>query len=343
MQHPTILSNNVPKEKNDFPKQGSIWFYPTLNMSSTRIFERDTTYDLRKDLFYNSMKVQKTPPRKIIGNDHHSLRRTSSETVSPTRNDPNEVTQEIFNQALQKRLIAIRDREMFLRKKEDNLKQRERAIKKREKRLAPHTSTGKHSRPIHRSVSSLDMSTLTVEPNDTIIMPTIAKIDASSMPRPNGFQCKVSFKSRKYLTSVDSENRPPPRQKEKEVTAMPSLQKTDISSRKSVVNAAPSTDAAIVKRKSIFGFLNFNSKKISSIENNLRPESPKNLPCDIVATKWTAETKRTAFEMLAIMNAKKKSKSTENDISIIDDIFVNDKILRHNRKRQSMIMLKRNR
>lgn len=322
-------------------------------MSSPSIFERDTTYDLRKDLFFNSLKVQKTPGRRIGRNELNTLRRTSSEsgikTKSPTRNDPNEVTQEIFNQALQERLIAIRDREMILRKKEDNLKRRERVIKRRERNLASHTSTEKHSRPSHRLVSSLDMSALTVEPNDTIIMPTIAKIDASAMPRPNGFQCKVSFKSSGgHLKSANSENRAPSavQKGENVVYAQQSSQKAEMlnhPSRNSVVIAAPSKDAAIVKRKSIFGFFNFNSKKISSIE--IRPEPQKSLPSDIVATKWTAETKRTAFEMLAIMNAKKKSKSTVNlnDTSGIDDMVVNDKVLRLDRKRQSMIMLKRNR
>lgn len=321
-------------------------------MSSSSNFERDTTYDLRKDLFYNTLKVQKTPARKIVGNEQNTLRRTSSESVitpkTITRNDPNEVTQEIFNQALQNRLIAIRDREMFLRKKEDKLKRRERAIEKREKKLASLTSTATHSnlRPLHRSINSLDMSALTVEPNDTIIMPTIAKIDTLAMPRPNGFQCKVSFKS--SGRHADSENHPPSTglkgKNKASVQAVQGVQETEIISRKPVVMVAPSTDATIVKRKSIFGFFNFDSKKISSIQN-ARPEPSKNLPCDIVATKWTAESKRTAFEMLAIMNAKKKSKSTENlnDISIIDDMVVNDKILRHDRKRQSMIMLKRTR
>lgn len=329
-------------------KTSTIFVIPFLKMSSTSVFERDTTYDLRKDLFYNSSKVQQTPAVRTVEKEQHPFRRTSSEsdikTKSTAGNDPNEVTQEVFNQALKKRLIAIRDREMYLRKKEDNLKRREMAVKKREKKLASHTSTAKHSRLLNRSACNLDMSTLTVEPNDTIIMPTIAKIDASAMPRPNGFQCKVSFKSTgRHLKSADSENCPPRQKLINAVTAhtVQSLQKTEICSRKSV---AQSTDAAVVKRKSIFGFLNFNSKKISSFENSRLPPQ-KHLPCDIVATKWTAEAKRTAFEMLAIMNAKKESKSTENlhDTSTIDDMVVNDKILRHDRKRQSMVMLQRNR
>lgn len=342
MQHPTVLSN-VANRKKGFPK-----LVPNCSpnpMTITSIFERDTTYDLRKDLFYNSLKVQKTPDPRIVRNEQHSLRKASSETgirtKSTTLEDPNENTQEIFNKVLQKRLIAIKNRETFLRKKEDNLKRREYAIQKREKKLSSNsTTTAKQLRPMKRSMSFLDMSTLTVEPNDTIITPTIAKIDATAMPRPNGFQCKVSFKSsERHLNSVDSENRPLSTAL-KGINNMPSLQKTDISVWKSV---EPSIDTPIVKRKSIFGFLNFNNKKHTTTKNS-HLEHQKNKPCDIVATKWTAETKRTAFEMLAIMNAKTKSKSTENlnDPSVIDDMILNDKIVRHDRKRQSMIMLKRN-
>lgn len=390
LHHPTVVAK-VGETLATFPRlisnEKTAWFSPIPNLSSTKVdaFAKDTTYDLRKELFTTpttmSHETRKTnngtqsvPEQSNTDNTELFCAKAASEGAhyridrkkfTPT-GDPNEITQEIFNSALRQRLEAIRHRESMLKSQEDEYKKRERTLLRRERQIRKFEKTtttadkmgkliknSKHNRPIN-----YDASTLSIEPNDTIILPTTAKLDTNAIRRPNGFQRKiVAFRSPPKLKNNNKENIPPQNRTSDPSTV--NITKPHIEMTKTLASpgATITTTSEIMKtkRKSIFNMfhLNLNSKFTQKELKSSAPEPQQqqhiivdDAKCsDTVTAKWTDENKRTAFEMLAIMNAAASNKISKENVSpnstVIDDLILNNKIVRHDRKRQSMIVLKK--
>lgn len=374
LHHPTVASNIV-EIKSQFPQLISHKinrkisnFKSQPNFSSTRI-GTDSTFDLRRELFQSTTTINKCYPIQ-------NIRKSSSEGIldkcstckrhkDPTK-DPNEITQDIFNEALRQRLIAIRQRESKLKQQEDNLVMREHNMRKREHQIRKTKSNKSESVktvnvPKPLSHNNYDASTMSVEPNETIIATTTAKFDPRTIRPPKAFQRAVSFKS-------------PLRGRENVVPSMIELARLNpstVQDQKNAVTQPLGNDSKNSglgssndlkkssndgKRKSIFNLLNLNHHKKSQeikinefVKSSVKPEpinkivfqnigSEENIPA-----KWTKENKQTAFKMLALMNAATSENELNTDRSLVNNVILKDNILRHDRKRQSMVLLKRSR
>lgn len=405
-------------------------FSPNPILTSTSIatnpFDKNTTNDLRRELFQSPIPACKTavlPPNqpalcqgKFSASDpeHYedldkivARRRSASDCQTNLFSDPNEITQEIFNEALRQRLLAIKSKETVLQRRELELKQREHAIAKRERQIksmekvageivsrngANHSSKRKGScggtrKQIANKTNQMryDDTIMSIEPNESVIIPTAARINSHLfVPRLQEptvkMERKVSFKSPPKLQN--QENIPPalPECRTKFHTIRPAKDNLDKSVQNNCAISAGceqlsiddktkslpkiSSSGAAGKRKSFFGLFNitnnFGARKSAVVEKMCVDEAkvapthiqPSTVGVDVKSqsapsfqSKWTAEHKRTAFEMLAVMNATERngtstSSAGAQDESIVDEVVVNNKLFRHDRKRQSMIALR---
>lgn len=151
-------------------------------------------------------------------------------TLSVTEKDPEEITEDIFQEKWMVRLESLRRREANVRKKEDLLLEKERSIRKREKHLSLIERLTKEklaraevylgqcrekkltmvTRPQkYKVVEELDTS-FSADPGDTSILPTSAKVDPAVIPpnfvRSNSerTQKHVHFDASKKIHSLPS-------------------------------------------------------------------------------------------------------------------------------------------
>lgn len=379
LHHPTVVSNVVTLDSSLpklIPDKTTPNFF-TPDLSSTSNFDRNSTKNLREEIFYSVRreifpKNASSVPERTTGNAQTNLvQKSASDCLKCGRDDPKDVTEEIFNEALRRRLEGIRSQEEILKIKANDLKNRERSLVKRERmvkgleRMAKEkmikadkkfnqrsTNTVTYKGNLGRKQIRYDESTISIEPNDSVVIPTTAKFNAQVIRRPKVFRRRVSFKSPRKLKQENDENKPPPlpppnRLKievdtKKQSTAKDSEKHScKLGSTSSSTNSKDSQKTVESKRKSILGLFGLNSNKVknhakdsklnvSDIEDG---ESSSEVPA-----KWTAEHKRTAFEMLAIMNAAGEKNDSGNSIK---DVVWNDKIIRHDRKRQSILVMKK--
>lgn len=429
LHHPTVLMH-IRDTPSSFPVLNSNskttdllqQFSPNPILTSTSIasnpFDKNTTSDLRRELFQSPVADSKSLPfrqpsqicrTKFSNSDpeHYespdkivASKRSVSDCQTNQFSDPNEITQEIFNEALRQRLLAIKNKETILQRRESELNQREHAIMKREKQvksmeIVPRIS-GNHA--LKRKGSSggarkliahkanqmrYDDTIMSIEPNESVVMPTAAKINLNLfVPRqqPKMMERKVCFKSPPKLQNQENIAPPLPQRRTKfhtmkytkddlekavqnKCAISAGCQQMSIDDRSKSLSKI-STGAASGKRKSFFGLFNINTnfdgRKSVTVEK-MSVEEPKRSAPDVHLTtievdaksqsvpdfqsKWTAEHKRTAFEMLAVMNATERNDGSSTnpgcqDESIVDDVVVNNKLFRHDRKRQSMVVLR---
>lgn len=278
--------------------------------------------------------------------------------------------------AIKDRETDLCQREKEMKQREQMLVRRERErhtkeklpSKNRQRRSSITISTGRNgferdqwTNGNRRQFSNVhEASYESIESNDIMVVPTTAKLDLDRLYRPKTFEKKVSFhRAPSQLTNYNIENVPPatsatisaavprssgPKGKEEKAKRCSSVGRPS-------KNSAPLEQG---KRKSFFSIFSLNlnhlkkhaptadnkaSKKADTkMEKNKQMEEDASLP-EVLPNKWTQETKRTAFEMLAIMNAADGINDSQS--TIVDSIVVNDKIIRHDRKRQSMVVLKR--
>lgn len=127
-----------------------------------------------------------------------------------TMKDPEEITEDIFQEKWMLRLESLRQREANIRKREDKILEKERTLAKREKQLLlverlskeklaraeVYLRQCKENRSVQASlvgkpqkyklVEDLDTS-LSADPGDTSILPTSARINPVIVPLPNNF------------------------------------------------------------------------------------------------------------------------------------------------------------
>lgn len=299
--------------------------------------------------------------------------------------DPAEITQEVFTEAFRQRLLSIRQREAELRHQAQELCRREQAIHDREQRQlrreigaatstsatkrpnsvcsssssatsssASSTSSGSHRRRPTSVVSYDDASYLSIEPNDdtTILAPTVAKFDSNAIPRPKAFTSTLMRSS--------SSNVPPP---------LPARNKNHVNHHRAPLRPVSSgasythQDLAEAVTKALQA--GDTRPKCSRMRKRLPlpPKFEEPLPavavaattttsssCNDIPARWTDETKRTAFAMLAAMNSNNQRRPLHEmqprsagaagaDETIVDEVLVNDRVMRHDRKRQSMMVV----
>lgn len=377
LHHPTVVSNvvtldcSLPKLIPD--KTTPNFFAPDL--SSTGNFDRNTTKDLREEIFYSVRREifpkNASVPERGSGNSQNLVQKSASDCLKCGRDDPKDVTEDIFNEALRRRLEAIRNQEEDLKVKEKDLKNREQSLLRRERkiksleRMAKEKMIKADKKFNHRITNGAtskenvctkqiryDESMISIEPNDSVIIPTTAKFNSVLIRRPKEFRRRVSFKSPHKLKKDNDENQPPPLpppnqlkiaiDTKKQLTTK-NLEKASckLVSTSSSTSSKDSQKNVENKRKSILGLFGLNSNKMKNHQKDSKlnvsdieeVESSSDVPA-----KWTAEHKRTAFEMLALMNAA----GEKNDSgSAISDVVWNDKIIRHDRKRQSILVMKK--
>lgn len=374
LHHPTVVSNLEQSSATNnhliSDDMNLMVFNPHPDLTSTiqqkeDLFPIESTPALRNDIF-GSVK------RRIFGNNSDSelmyenyfreelqIIKAASETIFNKKDDPNEITQEIFHHALKQRLEAIRHRETQLKKWEEELKEKEEKLNRRElnvKKIERNIKEKMNRADVYLKQSrkplnnnnnnnfkkpiNYDDSNLTLVPNDSIIIPTVAKFDPLLVKRPKNFDRKVSFKSPMKIKNYNIENIPPVYTKrEVEVAVQSTLGKNSLKSEKSQ------------KRKSIFSLM-FQSNVKTTINENLNSQNRKTVSSQdhisvssdsAVPSKWNMENKKAAFDMLALMNQNAAHENEQNFEETLQDFVINDnKMLRHDRRRKSMILLKRN-
>lgn len=280
-------------------------------------------------------------------------------------------------QAIKDRESDLYQREKEMKQREQLLVRRERHVKERPSTAASSrprhrrtsvTAASRKSSDKLRDPKAMfrcpvdmhDASYVSIE-NDVFIAPTTAKLNPDRLYRPKTFEKKVSFhRSPNKLKSYDIEN-VPPAPHTSEVLGAEKIKQSSSAARQKTTTAQQ-TDRT--KRKSFFSIFGLNLAhlrknagasqpivatttkakcKNSVIEVERNKVAADDLPvgdlADGVANKWTEETKRTAFEMLAIMNAADGINDSQS--TIVESVVVDDKIVRHDRKRQSMIVVRR--
>lgn len=384
LHHPTVVSNVVSLDSslpNLIKDKVASVFAPDL--SSTCNFDRDTTKDLREEIFY-SVRREIFPKNASVPEERSEttasanlVQKSASDCVKCCRDDPKDVTTDVFNEALRRRLEAIRCEEEVLRKKENELKNRERSLAIRERKIknlermakekmikadkrynqktGPVTTSNKEN--ICMKPMRYDESTMSIEPNESVVIPTAAKINADLLRRPKEFRRRVSFKSSQKLKQGKVHDQPPTlpprpplnqpmsgvtnsqsRESERTIVSKPSST-SDLTSSSSSTNSKGSQKVVESKRKSIFGIFGLNKVKNVPKDDRMNvSDDTDHVVTAEVPAKWTAEHKRTAFEMLAIMNAAANGKDNGN---VVNDVVWNDKIIRHDKKRQSILVLKK--
>lgn len=380
LHHPTVVSNVVTMESS-LPKlipdkEANNFFAPDL--SSTGNFDRNSTKDLREEIFYSVRREifpNQSVPDERDGKSENITKKSASDCVKCSRIDPKDVTEDIFNDALQRRLEAVRNQEEMLRMKENELKNRELSLLRREKKIKNLERMAKekmikadkrYNQKIVNGISNkenvcvkpirYDESTMSIEPNESVVVPTAAKFNSELIRRPKEFRRKVSFKSPHKLKQNNVENQLPPllpprpqshhfvdtkkpcKDSEKPAIKLGSTSES-LASTASSTNSKDSHKIVESKRKSIFGLFSLNSNKVKNNprDDKLSVSDEVESSSSEVPAKWTAEHKRTAFEMLAIMNAA----SDKDNGSGVSDVVWNDKIIRHDKKRQSIHVLKK--
>lgn len=388
LHHPTVLTNLL-KTKSCIPllipdsKVEEFAPHPDLSSTQKNATEiANSTQVLRRELFYSSPKRKMNS--RTSGCSSEPEQPTESKRTNPVEskaasdfmakkyNNPEEIAQEVFNEAFKLRLQAIKARESCLNQKEREIKEREQSLVRRERQVKEKPTVKPKDRrksiipnevdhrrrgaPVSRQSEVHDASYVSIEPNDTVLPPTTAKMNPDRLFRPKSFEKKVSFhKSPHKLKNYNIENMPPP--------PPPSLKSVtratkDVPKRSSsVAGTKVSSTGDPTKRKSFFGIFNLNHLKKSSetpvpkskgskleskpIVNNVNKVEQDSSPDpESLSNKWTPETKRTAFEMLAIMNAADGINDSQ-DQTVVESMIVNNKIIRHDRKRQSMIVIRR--
>lgn len=375
------------------------------------LFAADSTDDLRRQLFNCSAPAstngddchscysgddgtrsepgapQRQPeqqPLKKAASDGRLMQRQQQRHQSHGHRDPNEITQEVFGEALRQRLLSIREREAELRRQEAEMRCRERALQEREReqqqqqqqqkrdvrRSGRRQSGAKPSRPISLSY---DATSLSVEPNDTVadgslLPPTVAKFDGNAIRRPKAFTTLPKSSRPAFINPGDDEHTqmPPPlpaRNRRHRPVSMAYSQQELAEAVSNALAAKTTTTAAAVEAKAsadskpsiLHRILKAGSRSKAAPTAAVELPTPVQRPPtntvvsdnDVAAgaatdipSKWTDETKRTAFAMLAAMNANNQRRQPHPlDQTVVDEVLVNDRLVRHDRKRQSMMVV----
>lgn len=369
LHHPTVVSNLEQSSSTNnhlIPDGIDLVFNPHPDLTSTiqlkeDLFPIESTPALRNEIF-GSVK------RRIFGNNSDEnffceelkIIKAASDTIFNRKDDPNEITQEIFHHALKQRLEAIRLRETNLKKWEEELKEKEEKLNRRElnvkkiernikekmnradvylkqSRKAPVTNNNKN---LKKSIN-YDDSNLTLVPNDSVIIPTVAKFNPLLVKRPKNFDRKVSFKSPMKIKNYNIENIPP--RKDLETAVQNTLKSEKSQKRKSIFSIFQSTTKTTTNENELN--LNSQNRKTVSEPSEIKDKnfnSTKSVLSDSgVPSKWSLENKKAAFDMLALMNAAHQNEN--NFEETLQDFVINDeKLVRHDRRRKSMILIKRN-
>lgn len=327
LHHPIVVANinSSTEPPKLIPKSQE--FKPQIEMTSTiktvNDFAFKSTPELRNELFGKKIS------RRRIFNSENDVGIKNEKT---TAINPDKKTQNIFNDALKQRLQAIRAKESVLKLKENELKEKERELQKREKRISQKFP--------HRPLSTiLNDSSTTIEPNDSAVVPTVAKFNPNRIPKPKGLQQRVSFKSPPKRANI--ENIPPHHPYNTRYT----LKDLEQAVNKKFTTLTIADVKKPHKRRSFFSIFHLNDKSTQPARMKRDPSNTSEksgtsssvLSTDL-SNKWNQATKKTAFEMLAILNqAEDAGKNNGTDVFMVDD-----KIVHRDRKRKSMIVYRKN-
>ncbi|XP_055845575.1 uncharacterized protein LOC129911726 [Episyrphus balteatus] len=306
---------------------------------------------LRSEIFNSTRR--RINPRTLNCSDpelYESIREIETEgepTIKPTTKgySPTVITQTIFEKTLQDRLHAIRAHESLLKHREANILVREKNLNEREKRIqemernleakqaavelmSKRIKNERKPKPLppRRTLSTRNIAPVrdcndtycSIEPNDTVLPPTVAKLNFAAMPPPKSLARKVTFKSPKKFTKYDIENIPP--------AATNGGRDSKCSTLRSSVSSKTSEESDgghSHKRKSILSIFGLNkvNKDNKSTTNQQDHKSSNEIldKCqpEELSSMWTSENKKAAFDMLAAMNAAAE-KFGSNDVEQIN-------------------------
>lgn len=168
-------------------------------------------------------------------------------TLSVTEKDPEEITEDIFQEKWMVRLESLRQREANVRKKEDHLLEKERSMKKREKHLSLIERLTKEklaraevylrqcrenkismiARPQrYKVIEELDTS-FSADPGDTSILPTSARIDPAVIPPPSNFVRSGSERRHQKHVHFDASKKIHPLPNIPEATMLPKIMQNE--------------------------------------------------------------------------------------------------------------------
>lgn len=315
----------------------------------------------------------------LINDHHHQHHHHRHGPSSALRSDPNEITEGVFKEAFRQRLVTIRQREAELRQHETELRQREEAVRMREMCLGQHLP----SRPKdlqaddHPNDSDAnDITGITVEPNETChslrAQPTVALIDENVIRRPESFaRSKLAIaageRPRSLFINVESPTSqngmpmPPPLPPRNHCHRRHSKAYSQQDLAAAVTNALAELaeggeeqrrEKQHQRRQPSKPLRTSTASSYSASSSSASSVQTKSASADIPGC-WTNDTKRTAFAMLAAMNAnsqrppmmldrRRMSKAdgcAAADRTIVEEMLVNDRLVRHDRKRQSMMVV----
>ncbi|KAJ6634479.1 Serine/threonine-protein kinase Nek2 [Pseudolycoriella hygida] len=358
LHHPTVVTN-VLALNSSLPKlisnEGTTnYFTPNPDLSSA--CDGITTKNVREKILY-PLRREIFPEVAPINQLDSSITETSPqkspwECLNCRRCEP---TDDIFNDALKRRLEAIQSKEEQLQMTENDLKDREKSLVKREnkikilERMAKEKMLNADRRFHRRSLLSNKENTYRrpvrsdertpVERKSSIVTPT--KYNAELIRRQRMRQRASVQKLKRRSTEPPSQPSTSKRaavDNEKQCQDLEEqLVKSDSLSGLSVCtpNSKDTRKTVANKRKSIFSLfgLSYKRKAVSKDENQTTElESPAEVP-----VKSAAENKRTAVEMLDAMN---NVRNQENNVAT-NDLVQTDKTIKHDSKRRTLLLMKK--
>ncbi|XP_055383104.1 serine/threonine-protein kinase Nek3 [Condylostylus longicornis] len=258
--------------------------------------------------------------------------------------DPKMLTRDIFEEALKQRLETIRAHEMLLKQRENNLMEKEKQLIEHEKRLISlqkdleekkHHVEGMLKKvatekrqltkrcPKRRTLKTLETSYCSIELNESVITPTVAKLEISSMPPPlgmlrNNHRKSVTFSSPKQIVKINKENilqLQPIRDAKNNNFHSSHSSKTSTESENSVNKNSNN------KRRSILSLFGLNNSQKNKTNHNNNNNSNSNLNNDF--NKSRKETDEKA-KTLITKNYNQSKVSENNELEILDKVNSNE-------------------
>lgn len=347
--------------------------YGQRRLSVTGVF----TPDLRSELFYSAKRrifaskhLQKSDPSL-----YESVRREPpavQQHEQQSQESPRRITQNIFNDALQQRLHAIRAQESLLEQRATELKAAEERVAAMERELLQKLEQAEQAQkqcqcrqvppvPPRAKPPAMrhDDTYCSIELNET--SPTVAKLNLALLTAPKQLHGtntntlrKVTFQSPAkfgHFTAAAPVSVPAA------VPAAPLPMQTSVSSTESADSQASST-----RRKSILSLFGLSRGSKASTKSTVTATAPATtaapvpaikLPCQRpplavklpatqqVTNMWTKEQKRAAFDLLAAMNAaEKEAASVANGRrqQMRQSVRERNSSMQRNRMRRSLVL-----
>ncbi|KAL7744260.1 hypothetical protein ACLKA6_009218 [Drosophila palustris] len=323
-ESPPELSSTMFTEQYSF-NEG----YGQRRLSVTGVF----TPDLRSELFYSAKR--RIFASKQLQQSDPSLYESIRREPTVVQESPRRITQNIFNDALQQRLAAIRAQESLLEQRATELQAAEQRVQAMERQLLQKLEQAEQAQKLKQcqcqqvsqvppvvpprakpGASRHDDTYCSIELNET--SPTVAKMNLAMLTAPKQLHGNSNSNTLRKVTFQS-----PAKLSQPTAAAAPLPMQTSVSSNESADSQASST-----RRKSILSLFGLSRKATTKstvtatttpaatsaapavkLPPTLRPPLAVKLPAtqQQVTNMWTKEQKRAAFDLLAAMNAAEKN------------------------------------